>query len=293
MRPELVAICDRFDKQPASFAAWYTENFPSIRQVTSDYRELLANPEVEAVYVAVPHHLRQEIYTAAIAAGKHLMGEKPFGIDQAANRGVLEAARQHPELLVRCSSEFPFFPPVQRMGRMIEEQAFGRILEVNCGFLHSSDLDPNKPINWKRQIQFNGEYGCMGDLGMHACHVPFRAGWRPRNVRAILSKIVKERPNGRGEKEPCLTWDNATLFCETENSARRRVISTHHQIATDCARGDEHLVLGDPRNDGFRAVYDQDPRRLERAGLPAGRPVMAAVGYGPGNPLQEHYRGHF
>ncbi len=219
VRPELVAICDQFDKQPASFAAWYTENFPSIRQVTSDYRELLANPEVEAVYVAVPHYLHQEIYTAAIAAGKHLMGEKPFGIDQAANRGVLEAARQHPELLVRCSSEFPFFPPVQRMGRMIEEQAFGRILEVNCGFLHSSDLDPNKPINWKRQIQFNGEYGCMGDLGMHACHVPFRAGWRPRNVRAILAKIVKERPNGRGEKEPCLTWDNATLFCETESSA--------------------------------------------------------------------------
>ena len=116
VRPELVAICDRFDKQPASFAAWYTENFPSIRQVTSDYRELLANPEVEAVYVAVPHHLHQEIYTAALAAGKHLMGEKPFGIDQSANRTILETARQYPELLVRCSSEFPFFPPVQRMG---------------------------------------------------------------------------------------------------------------------------------------------------------------------------------
>jgi predicted dehydrogenase len=219
VRPELVAICDRFDRQPASFAAWYTENFPALRQVTPDYRELLANPDVDAVYIAVPHHLHQEFYTAAIAAGKHLMGEKPFGIDQPANRGILEAARQHPELLVRCSSEFPFFPPVQRMGRMIEEQAFGHILEVNCGFLHASDLDANKPINWKRQIQFNGEYGCMGDLGMHACHVPFRAGWRPRNVRAMLSKIVKERPDGKGGKAPCLTWDNATLFCETQNPA--------------------------------------------------------------------------
>jgi predicted dehydrogenase len=44
--------------------------------------------------------------------------------------------------------------------------------------------------------------------------VPFRAGWVPRNVRAILSDIVKERPDGKGGKGPCLTWDNATLFCE-------------------------------------------------------------------------------
>jgi len=215
-RPELVAICDRFDQQPPGFVTWYTENLPSIRQVTADYRELLANPEVEAVYIAIPHHLHQEFYCAAIEKGKHLMGEKPFGIDQVANQAIMVALRKHPDLLVRCSSEFPFFPPVQRIGQMIEQQAFGKIIKVNCGFLHSSDLDPNKPINWKRQIELNGEYGCMGDLGMHACHVPFRAGWRPRNVRAFLSKIFSERPNGKGGKAPCLTWDNATLFCEAD-----------------------------------------------------------------------------
>jgi predicted dehydrogenase len=218
-RPELVAICDLFDAMPADSARWFIENFPTIRQVTGDYRELVANPEVEAVYCAVPHHLHHEFYCAAIEAGKHLMGEKPFGIDKVANRAILEATRKHPDLVVRCSSEFPFFPPVQRTGDMIEREAFGQIIEVNCGFLHSSDLDPNKPINWKRQVEFNGEYGCMGDLGMHPCHVPFRAGWRPRNVRAFLSKIVTERPDGEGGKVPCRTWDNATLFCEAQCSA--------------------------------------------------------------------------
>jgi predicted dehydrogenase len=64
-------------------------------------------------------------------------------------------------------------------------------------------------------IEFNGEYGVMGDLGMHACHVPLRAGWKPRNVRAILSNIIKERPDGEGNRVPCETWDNATLLCET------------------------------------------------------------------------------
>jgi len=57
----------------------------------------------------------------------------------------------------------------------------------------------------------------MGDLGMHACHVPFRAGWTPHNVRAILSDIVKERPDGKGNMAPCLTWDNANLFCEVSD----------------------------------------------------------------------------
>jgi predicted dehydrogenase len=216
-RPELVAICDKtFDPNNGDSAEWFTGNFPSILQVTCDYRALLANPQVEAVYCAVPHHLHQEFYCAAIEMGKHLMGEKPFGINKPANRAILKTIDEHPGLLVRCSSEFPFFPAVQRIGDMIEQEAFGRILEVNCGFLHSSDLDPNKPINWKRQVEFNGEYGCMGDLGMHACHVPFRAGWRPRNVRAILSNIFSERPDGKGGKVPYRTWDNATLFCEAE-----------------------------------------------------------------------------
>ena len=198
VRPELVAICDLFGPPKAALEQWYRGNFPSIQQVTLDHRELVANPEVDAVYCAVPHHLHREFYGAVINAGKHLMGEKPFGIDQTANASILADLKRHPECLARCSSQFPFFPAVQRLGDWIEQGAFGRIIEVNAGFLHSSDLDPNKPINWKRQIALNGQYGCMGDLGMHVCHVPFRAGWIPQNVRAVLSNIVTERPDGKG-----------------------------------------------------------------------------------------------
>ncbi len=214
-RPQIVAVCD---KNP-SIHEWYKQSFPSIEQYTDDYRAVLGNKNVDAVYVAVPHNLHQEIYCAAIAAGKHLMGEKPFGIDKPANDAILRACQEHPDVFVRCSSESPFFPAMQKLCDMIESGAFGRIIEVNTGFLHSSDLDPNKPINWKRMIEFNGEYGCMGDLGMHACHVPFRAGWMPRNVRAVLSKIVSQRPDGKGNLVPCKTWDNATLLCEAIDPA--------------------------------------------------------------------------
>jgi len=215
VKPEIAAICDTNEK----ITKWYTDNFDSIKQVTGNYKELLANPDVEAVYIAVPHNLHEEFYCAALEAGKHLMGEKPFGIDKAANDAIMVCIKTHPNCFVRCSSEFPFFPAMQRIGKMIEKQVFGTIIEVNSGFLHSSDLNADKVINWKRMIEYNGEYGVLGDLGMHPCHMPFRAGWIPQDVRAILSNIVTERPDEKGSRVPCKTWDNGTLFCQAKDSA--------------------------------------------------------------------------
>jgi predicted dehydrogenase len=213
VQPEIIAVCDKNNE----LLKWYKNNFSSIKYTTESYNDLLSDSNVEALYIAVPHNLHSEIYTAAIKAGKHFLGEKPFGIDLEANLKILAMLKKNPEVFARCSSEFPFLPAVQRICRMIEEEKFGKIIEVNAGFLHSSDFDEKKAINWKRMIQFNGEYGCMGDLGMHVCHVPFRAGWLPKNVRALLSKLVKERPDGKGGKADCPTWDNATLACEAED----------------------------------------------------------------------------
>lgn len=209
-RPVIVSVCDANDH----LFPWFKEHFPSVEQYTCDYQEMLSNPDVEAVYCAVPHNLHEKFYTDIIKAGKHLLGEKPFGIDKKANDAIMECVKAHPDVFVRCSSEFPFFPPMQKLGQMIEDNAFGNIIEVNSGFLHSSDLNTEKTINWKRMIDFNGEYGCLGDLGMHPCHMPFKAGWFPKNVRAILSNLVKERPDKDGKMVPCETWDNGTMFCE-------------------------------------------------------------------------------
>lgn len=259
VRPELVAVCDK----NAELLKWYQQHFPTVGQLTADYRELLANPKVDAVYVALPHSLHQEVYCAALEAGKHLMGEKPFGMDKAANDIIMGAVRRRPELLVRCSSEFPFYPAVQQIGRMIESGEFGTIIEVETGFLHSSDLDPTKPINWKRMIEVNGQYGVMGDLGMHACHVPFRAGWRPRNVRAILSDIVKERPDGRGGTVPCRTWDNATLLCEAADPVIGQVFPWTFRTCR-IAPGERNTwyvrILGTRTSVRFST---KNPRRLE------------------------------
>jgi len=101
--PRIVAVCDAV---PAA-TAWFQENVPSVKSAYSDYKELLADPEVEAIYCAVPHNLHEQIYIDIINAGKHLLGEKPFGIDKAANEAILAAIEANPRVVVRSSSEFP------------------------------------------------------------------------------------------------------------------------------------------------------------------------------------------
>jgi len=224
VRPRIVAIAD----SKPSCHRWFQDNVPDLRLVTNDYRELLADPKIDAMYCAVPHHAHAQIYSDIIAAGKHLLGEKPFGIDLAANEQILAALRQRPDVFARCSSEFPFWPGPYQITRYLAEHRFGRIIEVEAGFWHSSDLDPQKPINWKRQARLNGEYGCLGDLGMHVLHIPLRFGWFPKNVRGLLSKIIQERPGPDGRMVPCDTWDNAVLACEveTQNQAFPMLLST-------------------------------------------------------------------
>lgn len=204
-RPVLTAVADL---NPDTLS-WFTR-IPSCTQLVADYRELLANPEIEVVYVAVPHHLHEAIYLDVLAAGKDLLAEKPFGIDLPAARRIADAAKASGRF-VRCSSEMPFFPGALRAFELARSGTLGRLLEVTSSFHHSSDLDPAKPANWKRLSAICGEGGVLNDLGMHACHVPLRLGWKPKSLFAQLQKGYPVRPDGKGGSTACDTWDNAML----------------------------------------------------------------------------------
>jgi predicted dehydrogenase len=207
VRLELTAVCDVQEK----VRDWFRQ-IPTVSLLTGDYHELLRS-DVDFVYVAVPHHLHETIYLDVLRAGKDLLAEKPFGINLAAAQRIRDTAQELGRF-VRCSSEFPFLPGVQKAFRYLQTAELGHLLEIRSGFHHSSDLDPTKPINWKRQTQFCGKIGVMGDLGMHTVHLPFRLGWKPTRVFAQLQKIYAERPDGKGGMAPCDTWDNAMLHTE-------------------------------------------------------------------------------
>jgi len=203
--PELVGVCD----VDARALDWF-RRVPTVRHFETDHRALLAHGEIDVVYVAVPHHLHESLYADVLRSGKDLLAEKPFGIDLGAARRIRDLATQLGRF-VRVSSEFPFLPGAQRAIAFAQEGRLGRPLGARFAFHHASDLDPAKPVNWKRQVAFCGEPGVMNDLGLHVAHVPLRLGWKPSRLYAQLQKVYTERPDGRGGMAACDTWDNALV----------------------------------------------------------------------------------
>lgn len=215
VRPVVTAIADTSD-----VVRQYFTNV-GVSESYSDYRELLASPNVDVVYIAVPHNLHEEIYIATINSGKDFLGEKPFGIDLPTAEKIA-AALVGKENFVRVSSELPFYPGAQAAVREVRSGNLGEIVEVRSGLLHSSDIDRSKKINWKRQRKFCGDIGVLGDLGMHAAHIPLRLGYKPTKVFAILDDIVTYRENAVGESVPCDTFDNAVLAMRVANPDKNR-----------------------------------------------------------------------
>ncbi|MEA4915743.1 MAG: Gfo/Idh/MocA family oxidoreductase [Christensenella sp.] len=240
-RPAIIAACDTNQ----SNLDWFRRD-PDTKYFYNDYQEMLKNPEIEAVYAAVPHHLHAKVYGDVIRAGKHLIGEKPFGLDLDAFHEIERAMAEHPEVLVRCSSEFPFYPAVQKMVEWYKSGAFGQIIEAKFAIKHSSDMDLTKPINWKRTLSANGEYGCMGDLGIHTQHLPFRLGIRPVRVSAQLANIAKTRPDKDGNQAPCETWDNAILLCDgvDEQGDEFPLTFEMKRMAPGCTNTVEYEIYG-------------------------------------------------
>lgn len=207
VQPVLVAVADTNE----DVLEWF-QKIPSVTQQVTDYHLLLSNPDIDVCYVAVPHTFHEQIYLDVINAGKDLLAEKPFGVNLGAAQRIVEATNKS-DSFVRCSSEFPFMPGAHAVYQACRDVApLGRVLEVNAGFHHASDLDPSKPANWKRLSSMCGDIGVLGDLGMHVVHLPLRLGWRPQTVYAQLQKGYPRRPGSGGEAEViCDTWDNAAL----------------------------------------------------------------------------------
>jgi predicted dehydrogenase len=265
-----VAVADKVD----ATLEWFRRSAPELALTTADYREILARKDVDAVYCAVPHFLHREIYTDILKAGKHLLGEKPFGMNQADNAAIVAEAARHPHLVARSGSQFGYFPGAWRIIRAISDKRFGRIVEVEAEYLHSSDLNPTKPINWKRQAKFCGEYGCMGDLGMHALSIPLRAGWVPDRIFAVLNKIFDKRPDAAGNLVPCDTWDNATLLCEVPAPEGRFPMTLRlHRVAPGEVNSWNLSIRGTRFSARFSLKF---PRTLETLSYEPGGPQVWA-----------------
>jgi len=138
---ELTAICDL--NEPVR--EWF-RRIPSVQLFTADSSELCASPNVDVVYVAVPHHLHESLYLAVLPEWQRPLRGKAFGIDLAAARRIRDTARELGRF-VRCSSEFPSCPECKRPSAICGADNSGRRIEIRSGFTTRADLDlPSRSI---------------------------------------------------------------------------------------------------------------------------------------------------
>jgi len=145
------------------------------------YEELLADPEVEAVYVPLPNHLHVPWSIRALAAGKHVLCEKPIARTAAEASELLSAAEAHPELKVMEGFMYRFHPQWERTRALVQEGTIGELRAVHSTF---SFFNQN-PADIRNRAEVGG--GGMLDIGCYAvsaCRWLFAA--EPQRVLATL-----------------------------------------------------------------------------------------------------------
>ena len=111
VQPRVVTVAD---VNPDA-RAWF-QQVPTIERLTDSWQEVVEDDTLDVLYIAVPHNLHEDMYTAAAAAGRDFLAEKPFGIDFASAQRIQQAVAASGSF-VRVSSEMPFFPGALQIGR--------------------------------------------------------------------------------------------------------------------------------------------------------------------------------
>ncbi|MFI0797104.1 Gfo/Idh/MocA family protein [Micromonospora rubida] len=200
---------------------------------TTDWRRLVESDEIDVVDVCTPGDSHAEIALAALAAGKHVLCEKPLANTVAEARAMAAAAATARASGVRsmCGFNYRRVPAVAMMRRLIADGRLGTVRHVRAAYLQDWIVDPQFPLVWRLQRDRAGS-GALGDIGAHIIDLTqFVTGQRITGVSAVTETFVKERPlsaassglagqatngagpvDGHGPATGTVTVDDAAVF---------------------------------------------------------------------------------
>jgi predicted dehydrogenase len=192
----------------------YAEEFGAEKAV-ADYREVLADPSIDAVDICTPNTFHAPFAKAAMEAGKHVICEKPLATSAAAAAELVSIASAKKLRNCTCHN-LRMYPQVQNMRAMVEDGDLGDILIVQ-GTYSQDWLLYNTDFNWRIESKDNGPSRTVADVGSHFCDMAEHiTGLRISDVCADLQTFHKTRLKPKGQIEAfagkTLSADDYTPF---------------------------------------------------------------------------------
>jgi predicted dehydrogenase len=190
-RARMVAVCGR-DAGKVSAAAqrlgW--------DEAVTDWRELVARPDIDLIDICTPGDSHAEIATAALAAGKHVLCEKPLANSVAEAERMVEAATRasFSGVFAMCGYTYRRVPAATLMRQLVADNRLGQIRHVRAVYLQDWIVDPEFPLVWRLQRERAGS-GALGDIGAHIVDLTQHVvGQRITGVSALTETFVRQRP---------------------------------------------------------------------------------------------------
>ncbi len=154
-------------------------------QIFSDYNVMLANADIDAIDICLPHHLHKDAIVAAAHAKKDILCEKPLCLTMIEAQAVQTAINENGVTLM-CAHNQLTMPPVMRARQMIDQGIIGQVYEIRTtdSFYHTFNLST---IGWRGQRAMIGG-GELIDTGYHPTYLLlYLAGSEPTEVTAMIS----------------------------------------------------------------------------------------------------------
>ncbi len=250
---EIVAIASR-DLAKARAAAEQL----GIARAYGSYEELLADPDIDAIYNPLPNHLHVEWSIKALEAGKHVLCEKPLAPSVAEGELLLEAARQHPELKVMEAFMYRMHPQWQLARQMVREGKIGTLRTIQSFFSYYLD----DPTNVRNIAAFGG--GGMLDIGCYTISLArFIFEAEPQRVLGIVEHDERFQTDRLASAILDFGSGTSTFTCSTQlaNYQRVNIFGTQGRIEIE-------IPFNAPANESTRIFY-QAGDTLSEIKLPA------------------------
>ncbi|MGN0564695.1 MAG: Gfo/Idh/MocA family protein, partial [Candidatus Heritagella sp.] len=204
----------------------------------TDYRELIACPDVDAVEICTPNYWHVPMAVQAIRSGKPVNVEKPLSTDLPHTVPLQEALRQNPVPNMMCFS-YRFFPAVRFAKWILEKKQLGSIVSVHVQYLKSSAFMEGRRLEWRFIKEYAGT-GVLGDLGVHLIDMTEFLLGKIRSVSADSGIVVKERKKLDSEELGKVeTDDYCNFIADIEGDIAGNFVITR------CAIGNQNTIQFD------------------------------------------------